>query len=172
MKDETTDGMSLRRLPASCQLALEPKPTIKTLSVTGELQPESFGTGSRTICLWIRRFLIRFPSFVEQPCHGLSDVAGQALAQLLMNPQTDLVIVRTLKDYAKALSRCGAQAPEHTAAIVVYYAAIASALVFHGKRITRHSYETLRVAFSQLAEKNWLPRELKMLFRSGREACG
>lgn len=172
MKDETTDGMSPQRLPASWQLALKPKPTIKTFSVTGELRRGSFGTDSRTICLWIRPFLICFPSVLKQPCHGLSDVAGQALGQLLMNPHTDLAIVRALKDYAKALSRCGAQGPEHTAAIVVYYAAIASALVFHGKKITRHSYETLRGAFSQLVEKNWLPREVKELFRRSREACG
>ena len=172
MKDETADGRSLRRLPLSRQLALDWQPTMKTFLVTGQLRRESFGTDSRAICIWIRPFLIRFPSVLKGHCHGLSDVGARALSQLLMNAQTDLAILRTLKDYAKALSRCGAQGPEHTAAIVVYYAAIASALVFHGKRITRHSYETLRGAFSQLAEKNWLPREVKELFRRGREACG
>lgn len=172
MKDETEDRVSPQRLPVSWQWVLKPQPAMKPLIVTGELRRESSGAGSRTICVWIRRLLIGFQSVLKQPCHGSSDGAGRALSQLLMNPQTDLAMVRTLKDYAKALSLSDAQGPEHTAAIAVYYAAIASALVFHGRKITRHSYETLRGAFSQLAEKNWLPREMKELFRRGREACG
>ena len=111
------------------------------------------------------------PAVLNRPCEELSDVAGQTLSQLLLSPQTDLAVIRTLKDYAKALSRRGAHEPEHAAAIVIYYAAIASALVFHGQKITRHSYETLREAFSQLVEKNWLPTEAKELFRKGEEAC-
>lgn len=153
MKDETTDGMSPQRRPILCQLILKSQPAMKTFFLPGEPRWESLETGSRTICLWIPPFLIRVPSVLEEPCNGLSDVASQALRQLLTNPHTDLVIVRRLKDYAKAWSCCSAQGPEHTAAILVYYAAIASALVFHGQKITRHSYETLRAAFSQLVHR-------------------
>jgi hypothetical protein len=93
------------------------------------------------------------------------------MSQLLLNSKTDLAVIRTLKDYAKALSRRGAHESEHAAAVIVYYAAIGSALVFHGEKITRHSYETLHEAFSQLAGKDWSPTEVKELFRKGEKVC-
>jgi hypothetical protein len=111
------------------------------------------------------------PAVLKRPCEELSDVAGQTLSQLLLSPETDLAVIRALKDYGKALSRRGARKSGRAGAIVIYYAAIASALVFHRHKITRHSYETLREALLQLAKKNWISAELRELLRMGREAC-
>jgi hypothetical protein len=57
------------------------------------------------------------------------------------------------------------------AATVIYYASIASALVHHGHRITRLSYETLQNGYKELMEKPWVPAELKSLFEKASGVC-
>jgi hypothetical protein len=111
------------------------------------------------------------PVVLKRPCEELSDVAGQTLSQVLLSPQTDLAVIQTMKDYGKALSRRGAGEAGRAGAIVVYYAAIASALVFHAHKITQHSYQTLREAYVELEQKPWVPPELRDLFRRAKAAC-
>lgn len=170
MEEETTYGLSPEQLARLLAIGLEQKD--KRMS----------GQVSRTKSEMLRHMLASelpldqgmpgsLPGVLKRPCEELSNVAGQTLGQLLVNPQTDLEVIGTLKDYAKVLSRRRAHEPEHAAAIVIFYAAIASALVFHGEKITRHSNATLREAFSQLASKHWLPMELRGLFQQARELC-
>lgn len=54
---------------------------------------------------------------------------------------------------------------------MIYYAAIVSALVFHEQKITRHSYEKLQEALTDLDEKQWIPSDLKDLFKKAKAAC-
>jgi len=63
------------------------------------------------------------------------------------------------------------EGPEHAAAIVIYYAAIAGALLFHDHKITEHSSETLEQSFAMLVGKRWLPSELRRHLATAQEAC-
>ena len=169
VEEETTYGLSPEQLAHLLAMGLHQE------------DDQGSGEGSRTNSDMLQHMLMSelpldpampesVPVVLKRPCEELSDVVGQTLSQLLLNSQTGFEVIQTLKDYAKALSRRGTQQPKHGAAAVIYYAAIASALVFHRHKITRHSYETLREAFSQLAKKNRVSTELGELFRKGREA--
>ena len=111
------------------------------------------------------------PAVLKRPCEELPGATGRTLGQLLLNPQCDLGILRTLKDYGKALSGASHPEAEQAAAVVIYYAAIASALLFHGQRITQHSWGKLRDAYAQLNRKSWITAELKELFQKARVLC-
>jgi hypothetical protein len=93
------------------------------------------------------------------------------LGYLLLNRTTDLAALKTLKDHAKELvSRADSEAKK-AAATAICYAAIASALVFHGSTITRHSYSKLRKPYQDLEQKPWIPSDLKDLFKKAQAAC-
>ncbi len=164
MEEETTYGLSPEQLVQLLAMGLDQK------------DKRTGNEASRTKCDILQDMLMgelpldpavpeSLPAVLKGPCEELSAVAGQTMSQLLLNPQTDLAAIRTLKDYGKALSRRGAQEPEHAAAIVVYYAAIASALVFCGQRITRHSYGTPHEAYARLGKEPWVSSELRGLLQ-------
>lgn len=111
------------------------------------------------------------PAVLNRPCHELLAVAGRALSDLLLNPETDLAVIKTLKDYAKKLVRRAGPEAKQAAATAIYYTAIASALVHHEQKITRHSYEKLNEAYADLEQKPWIPSELKDLFGKARSVC-
>ena len=111
------------------------------------------------------------PTVLNWTSDEVLSAAGRTIRDLLLNPQTHLVVVRTLKDYGKGLVRRAGSGAKETAATVIYYAAIASALVFHGRKITRHSYGTLYEAYTELGKKTWIPSELKDLFGRAHAIC-
>ena len=53
----------------------------------------------------------------------------------------------------------------------VYYAAIASGLVFHGRKITEHSYAHLMEAFQSLSGEKWLQEGLVDILKPAHEFC-
>jgi len=111
------------------------------------------------------------PAVLQRPCDELRSAAGRNIETLILDPATELDTVRTLKDYAKALARHEGPPARHAAATALYYAAIASAMLFRGQRITQLSYGRLRQAFADLAAKEWMPVELKDLLAEARSAC-
>ncbi len=108
----------------------------------------------------------------ETLCKELVPLSEKPLGEVLLDPNTDPKAVKTIKEYAKELAVQKASEADHASAIAMYYAAIASALVFHDEKITTHSYEYLRSAFAELAEKPWVPQELSELFVTAVKACG
>ncbi len=111
------------------------------------------------------------PAILNRPCGEFLPAAGRSIGDVLLDPTTDLAIIRTLKDYGKQLVRRSDTKSRQAAATVIYYAAIAGALVFHRQKISRHSYEKLNEAYAQLREKPWVPSELKDLFKKAQEIC-
>jgi len=83
------------------------------------------------------------PEVLNWPSDQVLAAASHTMSDLLLNSTTDLTVFKTLKDYAKELARRGGPETKRAAATVIYYAAIASALVFHNERITQHSYGKL-----------------------------
>ena len=105
----------------------------------------------------------------------LHSVAGEPLVELLQNPSTDIPVLEKIKKHAKdcaeqsgTSSKSGA---EKDVFLAIYFAAIASALLFHNKKITQHSYKNLRRFFSFYADKNWVLDELRSHFKKAHEYC-
>lgn len=112
------------------------------------------------------------PAAVGRPCNELLGTADRNIHDLLLARDTDAAVLRLLKDYGKALVRLAEdREADSSAAKAVYYAAIASALVFHQQKITRHSFKRLQESFAALQEKPWTPPELKDVFRRAQTFC-
>ena len=105
----------------------------------------------------------------------LHSVAGEPLVDLLQNPGTDISVIERIKNYAKDYAEqseaSGRSKAEKDIFLAIYFAAIASAFLFHHKKITQHSYENLRRFFSSYAEKNWVLDELRDHFKKAHEYC-
>ena len=170
MKEETTYGMS-------------PEQIARLLAIGLETADDEDDLGdSRTTADILRDMLESklcldptipdsLPAVLNRPCDSLLPAASQTLQNLLLNSETGLAVIKTLKDYGKELARSGKGEAKQAAATAIYYAAIASALVFHRKRITQHSYAKLQEAFTDFMGKRWVPSDLKDLFEKAEAAC-
>ena len=98
-------------------------------------------------------------------------LGGKTLVEILLNPRTDLGLLRAIKECCKRLSSSLDSKDEAAIATTLYYAAMASALVYHDKKITQHSYDMLDEACALLIEKPWMDRELAGLFSRARGLC-
>lgn len=105
------------------------------------------------------------PSILARVCRQFQPLASKSFGNLLQDPEVNIEVIKKIKDYSKELVKTAKSDDEHEAAAAVYYAAIANALVFHDKRITKLSYESLEETFSSLIESKWLNPELTILFK-------
>jgi len=105
----------------------------------------------------------------------LSSLAGEPLGDLLQNPGTNISVIEKIKNYAKDYNEeseiSGKSKAEKDIFLAIYFAAIASASLFHNKKITQHSYEDLRRFFSYYAEESWVLEELRSLFKRAHDYC-
>ena len=92
-------------------------------------------------------------------------LAGVPVSELLLSPSSDLTSLVTLKNCAKKLAACLSRpSAEYDTMLAIYFAAIASALVFHRQKISLHPDETLARAFGTLKDWPWMAWELAELF--------
>lgn len=105
-------------------------------------------------------------------CTGKSPnaISSMSIRDALLDPQASLNILEAIKEFAKRMSTTGG-VPGQSAAIAIYYGAIASVQVFHNKNITSHSHESLREAYGILLEKHWLSDDLAHLFTRAKHLC-
>jgi hypothetical protein len=105
----------------------------------------------------------------------LYSVAGEPLVELLQNPSTDIPVLEKIKKYAKDCAEpsgtSGKSKAERDVFLAIYFAAIASAFLFHNKKITQHSYKNLRRFFLSYTEKSWVLDELRSHFKKAHEYC-
>ena len=101
----------------------------------------------------------------------LRSVAGEPLRELLKNPKTDISVIKKIKFYAKESGASSKSKAESDIFLAIYYAAIASALLFHNKKITQHLHEDLEMFFLSFTKKSWVPEDLKILFNKAYEHC-
>jgi hypothetical protein len=111
------------------------------------------------------------PVLLQAISDELAVLSGPALGDYLTNPKTSPIVFRQIKDYAKAKGTKNFNPLEGQAVQVIYHAAIAAGLVFHGIKISGHSYQILGNTFTILGKKNWIPVSLRKLFRKAREIC-
>lgn len=98
-------------------------------------------------------------------------LAGKSLGEVLLDPKSDIGLLQAIKDYSKELSCSLISEAETTVAITIYYAALASSLLHHNKKITQYSYETLTQSFALLIEKKWMAPQLAKLFTRASNIC-
>jgi len=108
---------------------------------------------------------------LDQPGSDIQSLAGKSLLEVLLNPKSDAGLLQVIKDYSKSLSRSSTCEAEMAVATIIYYAALASLLIYHEKKITQYSYESLDESFALLMEKKWMAEELVELFSRARRIC-
>ena len=111
------------------------------------------------------------PPILRSLCRLLKSVAGEPLVKLLQDPQVDLTVLKRIKEYTKQLGDSTTSHVEHDVGLVLYYAAIASGLIYHNQRISRYSYAELKEAFSGLIQQDWIPQDLIEMFTRACEYC-
>lgn len=111
------------------------------------------------------------PALPERFDTQLAPLGGRPLGQVLADRATDLKTIGVIKEYGKKLAARRDSAADHAAGIVIYYAAIASALLFHGKKITQHSIASLAHSFDLLVAKPWIPPDLLARFAEAKSLC-
>ena len=170
MKEGTTYGLSPERLARLLAIGLE------------KGDEEEKPSGERSVAEVLRDALSAcpildpaklgsLPAVLNRPCAEMQAVAGRTIAELLFDSKTDLAIIRTLKEYGKELARRSGPEAEKAAVTAIYYAAIASALVFHGNKVTQHSCGALQESYEDLEQKEWISPDLKDLFKRAKAAC-
>ena len=111
------------------------------------------------------------PAILNRPCLELQPIANWPLGEVLWDPTTPLANLETLKHYGKGLSCRWDEGPEHVVAVAIYFAAIAAALVSHGRKITTRSYPDLADSLRMLMDDRWITPQLTKLFDSARTIC-
>ena len=99
----------------------------------------------------------------------IAALSGEPIGKLLEDSKTDISIIRMTKDYGRKLSTNYKSEAEHHTANTIYYAAIAHALVYHDRKITKYSNEDLQKSFCQLSKEGWIPKNLRDLFTKASE---
>lgn len=95
-------------------------------------------------------------------------MSDETIKELLLNSKTELSMIKKIKVFAKQLSNSSGDKAEHDAANVIYYAAIAHALVYHKETITSFSDQELQKAFLKLSREQWVIKSLVELFQKAR----
>jgi hypothetical protein len=95
----------------------------------------------------------------------------RTIEELLLDRQTDLAVIRAVRDYAKAKAAGESSEASHAAMTTIYFAATASALVHHGERITTYPYDALATSFRRLLTKTWMPEALVDMLRKAAAIC-
>ena len=112
-----------------------------------------------------------FHKALQHAGYDTDSLGDKSLIQVLLNPKSDVKVLRAIRNHVKQLSSSVCNETEYIVAFAIYYAAVASMLVFHGRNICDDSYENLTVTFNDLLEKRWISQELKILFSKAQAIC-
>jgi len=96
---------------------------------------------------------------------------GRALGEVILDEETELDILVEIKEYGKSLSTANESEADRDVGLTIYYAAIASAILFYRKTITSYSPNALAEAFETLIDKRWMNPKFARLFAKARKAC-
>jgi len=170
MEKESTFGLRLDQMASLFSMSVgEPDPSDEE----GEREQMAALLQEQLASALVKRSLL-FDTLVmmlDQQGHDTRFLAGTSLGEVLLSPQSDIALLQGIKNCSKKLSeRLNSQA-ESALATTLYFAALASALVHHDRKITQHSYEKLDESFALLIEKRWMDQGLAELFSRARRIC-
>lgn len=114
--------------------------------------------------------LNNLPTVIAQLDKDIFGGGGETLGRVLTDPSSDIKTIKKIKRYAKNAGSEKKSESERTVAGVIYYAAIANALLYHKVKIRTHSGRTLQNAFENLSVKPWMSKELAGLFAKALKA--
>ena len=153
-------------------LRLYSDPEEDTDSLSTEQQRSLLLTSFLSCALPLNPEVLRELPVLMQQMYGQKPRAdGKPLREILLEPKTALNEIEAAKELAKRRTKIAQSRAEKEIAGVVYYAAIAAALTFHGEKITKHSRGQLRESFEALLGKKWIPVELADLFKKAHRYC-
>jgi len=118
-----------------------------------------------------------FPGTLSYVLEQFRPFVGCSVGSLLLDPDTDPSVIWQIKDYYRGKAESYPSELERQISTIIYYAAIASALLFHeeslfkGKKITTLSYKELEEFFSQLLNIRCLTPDLVKLFKRAHTIC-
>ena len=112
------------------------------------------------------------PKVLAQFCMDMKPFASNSIQVLLSRPNTDLTTLQRLKQYCKGLATGMLSEADRDVVVVLYYAAIAGALVYHEQRITTFSYKHLALSYRSLLKHTWLTSQIRYLFERAHAFCG
>jgi hypothetical protein len=104
------------------------------------------------------------PDLITGQIQDLVSISGQPMGELIQDPKTDLLSLRRVKEHCKQSGTAADSKEEQDAFMAVYFAAIASALLFHDTKLSHHKDEDLCSFFDSFAKKPWVLEELRTLF--------
>jgi len=159
MKSDSVQGVTARKLAQLLGLVLDDSDEADDITMHNR--------AARLLDQWLSEPLPPFPDtatvqriLTDEPPAEPETALGPPIGQILLDDQTDIKTIKGIKDCAKALSRRNRTEPLHAVAVTIYYAAIASALLFHGLKITSYSYEKITQSCEDLMTKPWMPQSL------------
>jgi hypothetical protein len=101
----------------------------------------------------------------------ITSVLSESIEHHLLQKETTIATLERIKTHGAQLARTASSPVEHEPANVLYYGAIAGALVYHKRRITEFSLEELGTSFSRLSTLSWLTSPLSKLFEKATGTC-
>ena len=169
-KESTTFGLSSKKIVELLHIGAEEHDYEKNMSEQQEKAELLASRLAEPLMLdpSVTKLLPAIPSLLS----GAMDISGgEPIRTLLLNPESTISVLRKVKNYNNKLSRRAESCIERDVAVILYYGAIASALVFHNKRISRFFYKSLERSFSSLIGKTWITTELTTLFAEALKIC-
>lgn len=152
------------------------------LKVCSEKLPDSAQEDSNQQKAELLQDILSEPLTMEACTTGLTEeltslctvsglLSGETIGNLLKNPKTNISIVKKIKDINKEASSSSKTKVQHDIANAIYYATIAHALVYHGKRITEFTYDELEQSFSAFSKIKWISSDLSELYKKAGCLC-
>jgi len=111
------------------------------------------------------------PDHLSTLCDISGISKGETLKTVIKNDTVELGLLIKIKDYFKELSGKSTEETEHQIHNVIYYAIIASALLYHHEKISSYSYEKLAASFARLMKEDWLPDYILKLYQEAEKHC-
>ncbi len=105
------------------------------------------------------------PDLITGQGQDLISISGKTMGELIQDPNTDLITLRKTKEHCKQSGTDAGSKETQDAFMAVYFAAIASALVFHDTKISHHKDKDLPGFFDSFVKMPWVLEELRTLFR-------
>lgn len=96
---------------------------------------------------------------------------SRPVKEVLLDERTGLDTLEDIKARYRKWSEKASDKRMQRVYTVIYFAALARALVSHNRRITRHSHAYLVHSFEALGVEPWMDSALRELFRKAQQAC-
>ena len=115
--------------------------------------------------------LVSLSPILEQKGLRTGPLEGKSLCEIMLDEKTPLELLEAIKTVGKRVSFTVVHETESSVGVTLYHASIAGALVHHGEKISRSSYEDLGDNFDLLIGKKWMLTELTEMLTKARDIC-